>query len=85
MTGAGPRGGGQAGRGPASHGHPGPPPDGPGTGWSVLSYLIAGMALYGAIGWLIGRWAHLEVLFPIGMIAGLGFGTALVILRFRSR
>ena len=70
-------------RGQASRGQPCPPPDGPGTGWSVLSYLITGMVLYGAIGWLIGRWTHIAALFPIGMIAGIGFGSALVILRFR--
>ena len=54
-------------------------------GWSVLSYLITGMALYGAVGWFVGRWAGLPVLFPIGMVAGLGFGIALVIFRLRMR
>jgi hypothetical protein len=84
MSGTGPPAGDRD-RGRESRGSPGPPPVGPGTGWSVLSYLIAGMALYGAIGWLIGRWTHIAVLFPVGMIAGLGFGIALVILRFRAR
>jgi len=27
-------------------------------GWTVLSYLLSGMAAYGAIGWLIGRAVH---------------------------
>lgn len=54
-------------------------------GWSVLSYLITGMAFYGAVGWLAGRWTHLPVLFPVGMVAGLGFGIALVIFRLRAR
>ncbi|MBO0809923.1 MAG: hypothetical protein J2P32_16630 [Actinobacteria bacterium] len=85
MSGTGPPGQGRADRGRESRGRPGPPPANPGTGWSVLSYLIAGMALYGAIGWLIGRWTHITVLFPVGMIAGLGFGITLVILRFRAR
>lgn len=85
MSGTGPPGGGRADGGRGSRGRPGPPPVSPGTGWSVLSYLIAGMVLYGGIGWLIGRWTHIAVLFPIGMIAGLGFGITLVILRFRAR
>ena len=54
-------------------------------GYTDLSYLIGGMALYGFIGWLIGRWTHLPVLFPIGMIVGLGLGVALVIFRARRR
>ena len=54
-------------------------------GYTYLSYLIGGMALYGLIGWLIGRWTHLPVLFPIGMIVGLGLGVALVIFQARRR
>lgn len=56
-------------------------PRGPTDGWQVLSYMIGGMALYGGIGWLIGRWTHLPVLFPIGMIAGLAAAVALIIFR----
>ncbi len=47
--------------------------------------MLSGMALYGGLGWLIGRWTHITLLLPAGMIAGLGFGVALVILRFRPR
>src|SRR6266702_3652170 len=51
-----------------------PPPERPGrprpgeenAGWSVFSYLISGMAVYGVIGWLVGRWTHLAFLFPLG-------------------
>jgi ATP synthase protein I len=65
-------------------------PDGPngrpgpneGTGWTVMSYLIGGMALYGGIGWLIGRWTGIAALFPVGMLLGLGLSLALVVLRF---
>jgi F0F1-type ATP synthase assembly protein I len=53
-----------------------------GTGWSVMSYLIGGMALYGGIGWLIGRWTHISVLFPIGMLLGIGLALALILFRF---
>ena len=51
-------------------------------GWPVLSYLLSGMAAYGAIGWLIGRAGHVEMLFPIGMLAGLAISLGLVIWRY---
>jgi ATP synthase protein I len=52
------------------------------TGWSVFSYLIAGMVAYGGIGWLIGRAVHISLLFPIGMIVGLGISVGYVIYRY---
>jgi hypothetical protein len=52
------------------------------TGWSVFSYLIAGMAAYGAIGWLIARATHVTILFPVGMLVGLGISLAYVIHRY---
>ncbi len=58
------------------------PPPRAGTGWTVMSYLIGGMGLYGAIGWLIGRWTHIAALFPIGLLVGMGLALALVIFRF---
>jgi ATP synthase protein I len=53
-----------------------------GTGWSIVSYLVGGMVLYGGIGWLIGRWTHIALLFPIGMLLGIGLALALVLFRF---
>lgn len=52
-------------------------------GYTFLSYLIGGMALYGLIGWLVGRWTGLPVLFPVGMLTGLALGVALIIFRVR--
>ena len=49
------------------------------TGWTVFSYLIAGMAAYGFIGWLIGRAVHVAILFPLGMLVGLGISIGYVI------
>jgi ATP synthase protein I len=66
---------------------PGTTPPGPGGaqpaafGWSVFSYMVGGMILYGGAGWLIGRWTHLPVLFPVGMIVGLALSIALIIFR----
>jgi len=51
-------------------------------GWTVVSYLLSGMAAYGAIGWLIGRAVHVSMLFPIGMLIGLAISLGFVIWRF---
>jgi ATP synthase protein I len=53
-----------------------------GTGWTVFSYLLAGMAAYGLIGWAIGKAVHVAVLFPIGMIVGLAISVGYVIYRY---
>jgi ATP synthase protein I len=52
------------------------------TGWEVFSYLLAGMAAYGGIGWLIGRAVHVALLFPVGMLVGLGVSIGYIIYRF---
>jgi len=52
------------------------------VGWTVFSYLLAGMAAYGAIGWLIGRAVHVSLLFPIGMLVGLGISIGFIIYRY---
>jgi len=57
-------------------------PHGLGVGWTVMSYLIAGMVAYGAIGWLIGRAIHVALLFPIGMLVGLGISIGYIIFRY---
>jgi len=76
--------------GPGAPGNgPGPPGSGrdpsqprpPGEGWTILSYMIGGMALYGLLGWLAARWTGWPVLFPIGMLGGLASAIALVIFR----
>jgi hypothetical protein len=54
-------------------------------GWTVFSYLLSGMAAYGLIGWLIGRALHLSLLFPIGMLIGLGISIAFIIYRYGRR
>jgi F0F1-type ATP synthase assembly protein I len=59
-----------------------PPPLQERDGWRILSYLLGGMILYGGIGWLIGRWTGISVLFPIGMLLGLGLAIAMIIFRF---
>jgi ATP synthase protein I len=52
-------------------------------GWAIVSYLIAGMLVYGGLGWLISRWTGLPaVLLPAGMVAGLVIALVMVVLRY---
>jgi ATP synthase protein I len=50
-----------------------------GSGYTVLSYLIAGMLAYGGIGWLIGHFTHVSLLFPIGMLVGLAISVGWIV------
>ena len=50
-----------------------------GTGYTIFSYLIAGMLAYGGIGWLIGHFTHISLLFPIGMLVGLAISVGWII------
>ena len=52
------------------------------VGWTVFSYLLSGMAAYGAIGWLIGRAVHVPVLLPVGMLVGLAISIGFIIYRY---
>src|ERR1700730_7419037 len=40
------------------------------TGWTVFSYLLAGMAAYGGVGWLIGQAVHGPLVVPVRMRGG---------------
>lgn len=71
----------QDGSGQRGSGQRGSSGQGSSSGYTYLSYMLAGMILYGAIGWLVGRWTHLPVLFPVGMLTGLALAVALIIFR----
>ncbi len=43
------------------------------TAWMITGRLLAGMLLYGAVGWLLGHWLGHEALFIAG---GILFGMA---------
>jgi ATP synthase protein I len=53
-----------------------------GTGWTIFSYLIAGMLAYGGIGALIGHFTHIALLFPIGMLIGLAISIGWIIYKY---
>jgi ATP synthase protein I len=52
------------------------------AGWTIFSYLIAGMLFYGGLGWLISHFTHIGLLIPIGALVGLGVGIFAVIYRY---
>lgn len=53
------------------------------AGWVIISYLVAGMIIYGGLGWLIGQWTGaVRATSLIGIMAGLVLAMALVIYRY---
>ena len=52
------------------------------VGMRVLSYLIAGVALYGFLGWLGDHYLGTRFLLPIGIVAGAALGCYVIIRRF---
>jgi F0F1-type ATP synthase assembly protein I len=58
---------------------------GAGKGWTALSYLISGMAVWGFVGWLVDRWLHTGgVATGIGIVIGMAGGVYLVARRMGS-
>lgn len=40
--------------------------------WAIVSYQMAGIAVWGGIGWLLDRWTgHTALFLPIGVIVGI--------------
>ncbi|MGB6454570.1 MAG: hypothetical protein WBH47_08775 [Streptosporangiaceae bacterium] len=58
------------------------PPPRADDGWRVFSYMIGGMVMYGGLGWLIGHWLGISILFPLGMLLGLVLSILMIIFRF---
>lgn len=51
-------------------------------GWSIFSYLIAGMVTYGLLGWLVAWLTHVPVLLPVGALVGLVFAIGGVVWKY---
>lgn len=51
-------------------------------GWSIFSYLIAGMVAYGLIGGLAAWLTHIRVLAPVGALVGLFFAIGGVVWKY---
>jgi ATP synthase protein I len=50
--------------------------------WSALSSIIAGVLLWGAIGWGLSVWLHARALIGAGLVVGGVLGVASVYLRY---
>jgi len=51
-------------------------------GWSIFSYLIAGMVFYGLVGGLAAWLTHVPVLAPVGALVGLFFAIGGVVWKY---
>ena len=76
------RGGSRGGQSPASGRPPETAPVEDNAGWSIFSYLIAGMVAYGLIGWLVAWLTHVPVLLPLGALVGLVFAIGGVVWKY---
>jgi ATP synthase protein I len=57
--------------------------EGYGTAWSIIGTLLAGLAVWGAIGYGIDRLTGFHALFlPIGLVVGAVGGVYLVVVRY---
>ena len=62
-----------------------PPPQRGGStddGMVALSYILAGLILYGGLGWLGDHYLNTKWLLPVGLIAGLASSTYVIIKRY---
>lgn len=65
-----------------SAGGSGDDPSKAGQGWTALSYLIAGMGVWGFIGWLVDQWLGTGgIATGIGVVLGMAGGIVLVVRR----
>ncbi len=54
-----------------------------GDPWMAFGYLVAGVLLYGAIGWGLDRWWGTSFLVVVGILVGAGLGTFQTWARFK--
>lgn len=53
-----------------------------GDPWHAFGYLVAGVALYGFLGWLADRWLGTSFMVAIGILIGAGLGLFQTFARF---
>ena len=65
--------------------HPGdehrPPARSSDDPYAIIAHLLAGMLLYGGIGWGLDRWLGTSFLVPVGLIVGAGLAIWVVVVR----
>lgn len=55
-----------------------------GDPWLAFGYLVAGVLLYGLIGWALDQWLDTSFLVVIGIMLGAGLGMYMTWQRFRA-
>jgi F0F1-type ATP synthase assembly protein I len=55
---------------------------GAGAGWAVLGTLIAGMAVWGGVGWLLDRWMSTRAFTAIGVIVGVATAIYVIAVKY---
>jgi F0F1-type ATP synthase assembly protein I len=55
-----------------------------GDPWHAFGYIVAGVAVYGTIGWLADGWLGTSYLVAIGILLGAGFGLYMTWARFNK-
>lgn len=53
--------------------------------WNVVSYLITGPAMFGAIGWGLDRWLGTSWLVVVGILGGMALSLYLVWFRYGTQ
>lgn len=61
-----------------------PEPSSQGDPWHAFGYLVSGVVLYGAGGWLLDRWLETQFFVVIGILLGAALGIYLTWSRFRQ-
>lgn len=56
-----------------------------GDPWRAFGYIVAGVAVYGLIGWALDRWLGTNFLVAIGILAGAGLGLYMTYARFNKQ
>jgi F0F1-type ATP synthase assembly protein I len=65
-----------------TEGRRGPDPSGASQGWAALGTLLAGICVWGGIGWLVDLWLGTTFVKAIGVIVGAAASIYYVTIRF---
>lgn len=55
-----------------------------GDPWHAFGYIVAGVGVYGVLGWLADQWLGTTYLVAIGILVGAGFGIYMTFARFNK-
>ncbi len=62
-----------------------PLPEGGGDPWAAFGYLVAGVGVYGLLGWGLSVWLDASYWIPVGILVGAALGLVLVYYQFRIK